>query len=133
MPPRPHKPCRKPGCSRLTQDATGYCPAHMEWGQQKADADLAKRRQVADDRRGTAHERGYNAAWRNVTRGRVLSNGKRSGGWLRANPICAMCGKPATVVDHIIPHRGDSKLFWDTDNWQPLCARCHNKKTARGE
>lgn len=32
----------------------------------------------------------------------------------------------ATVVDHKIPHRGDSKLFWDRSNWQPLCADHHN-------
>ena len=36
----------------------------------------------------------------------------------------------ATVVDHIIPHKGDQKLFWDTRNWQPLCKPCHDKKTA---
>ena len=35
----------------------------------------------------------------------------------------------ATVVDHIVPHRGDPKLFWDPDNWQTLCKRCHDKKT----
>ena len=22
-------------------------------------------------------------------------------------------------------------LFWDTDNWQPLCKQCHSAKTAR--
>ena len=35
----------------------------------------------------------------------------------------------ATVVDHIVPHRGDQKLFWDQNNWQPLCKSCHDKKT----
>lgn len=35
----------------------------------------------------------------------------------------------ATVVDHIIPHRGDQKLFWDRGNWQPLCEHHHNVKT----
>ena len=35
----------------------------------------------------------------------------------------------ATVVDHIIPHRGDQKLFWDRSNWQPLCEHHHNVKT----
>ena len=35
----------------------------------------------------------------------------------------------ATVVDHIIPHRGDQKLFWDQNNWQALCKSCHDKKT----
>jgi len=33
---------------------------------------------------------------------------------------------PATVVDHIIPHKGDDKLFWDQTNWQPLCKECHD-------
>jgi 5-methylcytosine-specific restriction protein A len=36
----------------------------------------------------------------------------------------------ANVVDHIVDHRGDTKLFWDTSNWQPLCKPCHSEKTA---
>ena len=43
-----------------------------------------KRRQAADDRRGTAHERGYNATWR-----------KARATFLRRNPLCTECGKPA--------------------------------------
>ena len=39
---------------------------------------------------------------------------------------------PATVVDHIVPHRGDKKLFWDQSNWQPLCKEHHDKKTGNG-
>ena len=37
----------------------------------------------------------------------------------------------ATVVDHIKRHMGDEKLFWDEENWQALCASCHNKKSRR--
>ena len=37
--------------------------------------------------------------------------------------------RKATVVDHIIPHRGDDALFWDQSNWQALCKKCHDKKT----
>jgi hypothetical protein len=42
--------------------------------------------------------------------------------------MCADTGDitPATVVDHIIPHRGDQELFWDRSNWQPLCAPHHD-------
>ncbi|WP_425985888.1 HNH endonuclease [Brevundimonas sp. TWP1-2-1b1] len=32
----------------------------------------------------------------------------------------------AQCVDHIQPHRGDLKLFWERTNWQPLCNPCHN-------
>lgn len=39
----------------------------------------------------------------------------------------------ATVVDHIVPHRGDKVAFWDHDNWQALCKRHHDKKTAGEE
>ena len=39
---------------------------------------------------------------------------------------------PAIVVDHIIPHRGNQRLFWDMKNWQPLCKDCHDRKTGSG-
>lgn len=55
-----------------------------------------------------------------------------------ANPLCVECereGKTTAsqVVDHIKPHKGDVELFWSVDNWQALCKRCHDRKTARGE
>lgn len=56
--------------------------------------------------------------------------------FLAAHPLCEECLKEgrytkATVVDHIIPHRGDPKLFWDESNWQALCKKCHDKKTGK--
>lgn len=39
----------------------------------------------------------------------------------------------ATVVDHITPHKGDLKLFWDETNLQALCAPCHNGAKAQIE
>ena len=56
--------------------------------------------------------------------------------WLNEHPLCSACleqGKTtlATVVDHVVPHKGDAVLFWDsTGNWQSLCATCHNRKSA---
>lgn len=39
----------------------------------------------------------------------------------------------ATVVDHVVPHRSDTTLFWDEHgNWQSLCAACHARKTTAG-
>lgn len=42
--------------------------------------------------------------------------------------MCAAEGKvvAANVVDHIVPHKGDEKLFWDEDNWQALCPPHHD-------
>lgn len=36
----------------------------------------------------------------------------------------------ATVVDHIIPHRGNDEFFWSVDNWQSLCEHHHNSEKA---
>lgn len=75
--------------------------------------------------RGTAHQRGYTSAWAKARRF-----------FLDKHPLCAEHQKlgdvvEATVVDHIVPHKGDKDLFWDRSNWQPLCKPCHDRKTAR--
>src|SRR5574338_248955 len=54
---------------------------------------------------------------------------------LRNSPLCKHCmneGKviEATVADHITPHRGDTRLFWDAGNLQSLCDYHHRAKTA---
>lgn len=75
--------------------------------------------------RESAASRGYGWRWRLARRG-----------FLAAHPLCAQCSaegvvRAATVVDHIIPHKGDQALFWDRSNWQPLCKAHHDRKTAR--
>jgi 5-methylcytosine-specific restriction protein A len=54
--------------------------------------------------------------------------------WLEANPIYRLerwdVSRPATVVDHIVPHKGDHLLMWAEWNWQPLTKRAHDRKTA---
>lgn len=57
---------------------------------------------------------------------------------MQEQPLCVLCQRlgrieAATVVDHVVPHRGDELLFWDAGNWQPLCKRCHDTKTGRGQ
>ena len=75
--------------------------------------------------RPSAARRGYGARWRRVR-----------AAYLTRHPICVQCEaagrlEPATVVDHVLPHRGSARLFWDEANWQGLCKRCHDAKTAR--
>lgn len=58
--------------------------------------------------------------------------------FLAHNPLCVLCKRLgrtvlASIVDHIVPHRGDMVLFWDVTNWQSLCVTCHNVKSGRGE
>lgn len=38
----------------------------------------------------------------------------------------------ACHFDHIIPHRGDMRLFWDESNWQALCESWHDHKIGYG-
>jgi 5-methylcytosine-specific restriction protein A len=85
-------------------------------------------RQVAarEKPRASAARRGYDSRWQ-----------KARLGFLARNPLCVECERrgeltPASVVDHIEPHRGNVGLFWDVRNWQALCKRCHDRKTARG-
>ncbi len=106
MPMKPKKPCKHPGCPMLTDDK--YCEFHIR---------------LYKNERASAKERGYDSRWR-AARSRFL----------KANPLCVRCKDngtitPATVVDHIKPHRGDNILFWNEINWQSLCKKCHDKKT----
>ncbi len=105
------RPCRYPGCPNLCEKGI-YCEEHSDYS--------------ADRLRGGAAARGYDARWRKARKA-----------FLTRHPLCAECLKngtltPATVVDHIVPHRGDHALFWDEQNWQPLCKSCHDKKTGGG-
>jgi len=78
--------------------------------------------------RSTSSERGYNNIWQ-----------KARNTFLLSHPCCRMCEEEgrvtrATVVDHIIPHKGDQKLFWDTrNNWQALCTKHHSATKQRIE
>lgn len=81
----------------------------------------------APPERASSAQRGYGGKWQ-----------KARAGWLKAHPLCVMClargeTTPASVVDHITPHRGDWSLFWDSANWQSLCAPHHNRDKQRTE
>lgn len=54
---------------------------------------------------------------------------------LSADPLCSMCRPritPATVCDHVKPHKGNEALFW-SGPFQSLCATCHNSDKQRIE
>ena len=110
LPQRLRKPCSHVGCPNLT--AERFCEQHKEEAKQY------------DRERGTRQQRGYTNRWLKC---RII--------YLRAHPLCVVCLKAnrvtaATEVDHIIPHKGDPRLFWDESNWQSLCKSCHSTKTA---
>jgi len=52
--------------------------------------------------------------------------------YLSEHPQCNVvgCNRIATVVDHIIPIRQGGDI-WNRNNWQGLCKKHHNSKTAK--
>lgn len=69
-----------------------------------------------DAKRPSSSERGYDGKW-----------AKERAAYLAVHTRCVRCNAPSTVVDHIVPHRGDRQLFWSRSNWQPLCTPCHSR------
>lgn len=108
MPRRPQTPCKYPGCPKRVPYGRKYCDEHE---------------QRCQGERKNAVLRGYGREWQKARKF-----------FLKRHPWCARCKEkgrlvPATVVDHIKPHRGDLDLFWNEKNWQPLCKSCHDHKT----
>lgn len=110
MPYAALSPCRG-GCGKAV--ARGYC-------------DACRGKAVEKQRRPSSTERGYGYRWQRASKA-----------WLRAHPLAVDWFKEhdgrvvlAEVVDHIVPHRGDMKLFWDPGNWQGLTKADHDRKTA---
>jgi 5-methylcytosine-specific restriction enzyme A len=80
-------------------------------------------------KRSSARQRGYDRRWE-----------KARAAFLREpeNRFCRKCQQRgpmtlATIVDHVVPHRGDPDLFWDRSNWQPLCKAHHDRDKQRQE
>jgi 5-methylcytosine-specific restriction protein A len=108
-PLKPRVACKFPLCPELL-DSPGYCKKHR-----------ALMGYVSDQ----WHYLYNNQRWR-----------KYSKGYLNKHPLCHQCKQenqiaPSDVVDHIVPHRGDRKLFWDSENHQALCNTCHHVKTGK--
>ena len=108
------RPCASPGCAALVEG--GYC--------EKCHRD--KPSKLAERTRLSSSVRGYGKRWQAMSAAR-----------LNKHPFCADPFKihspfpgPATLTDHIVPHKGDMALFWNPKNWQSLCSSCHSRKTA---
>lgn len=115
----------RPGCkNRVPMGSGAYCE------------DCRPTQRAAQ--RGTAVERGYDWRWTAASKAFLREFplcGMRPGGQA---PVMSRCADqqwvtPATLVDHVVPQRGDQVLFWNRDgNWQALCRECHTAKTRAG-
>ena len=48
--------------------------------------------------------------------------------FIRANPLCARCGKVAEQVHHVIPRAQRPDLTYVWDNLMSICTDCHMKE-----
>ena len=107
--------------------ATQPCPKLVPRGQTRCDDHEQKHQADDRERRGSAAARGYGARWQRYRLD-----------FLRRNPLCVLCKEEgtvtaATVVDHIVDHKGDERLFWHEANHRALCASHHNRRTDAGD
>ena len=103
--------CSTPGCPEMYPRGEG--------------TRCIKCRAIADKRRGTSTERGYNTRAHRTFRNAVLE----------ADPICVICNKAqATVADHYPRSRKELLELGMNANapqyGRGLCKRCHDKATA---
>lgn len=107
---KPLRPCRHPGCGKLTQE--GYCPLHRP-------------KEPPRSREAQAYRRWYSLdIWTKDLRPTQLL----------LEPFCRECARNgvrrfATDVDHVKDHKGDWAKFIDRRNLQSLCHNCHGRKT----
>lgn len=114
MPLKPMRPCAAPGCGTLTRGK--YCESH------RTVVSAGKIRKASS----AWHWMYGTELWRRCLRP----------GQLMREPFCRECARlglrtKATVVDHVIPHEGDWRLFCDEGNLQSLCKSHHDAKTMR--
>ena len=112
MPRKPKKPCKYPGCARLTNG--NYCEEHARMARQNYERYL----------RGYDSGERYGRAWRKIrTR------------YIAAHPLCEKCAEAGKYVKAALVHH--LKLIADggtheDENLMSLCVSCHEKMHRRG-
>lgn len=124
------KACKTYGCRNLHTNPSGWCDEcmkkyrakHPEKYSEEAKAKRLESQRRYDERRGSASSRGYDAKWTAFAKG-----------FLKAHPLCAICGEPAKVVDHKditadMMMDAWGKFDYDESHYQPLCVKCNVRK-----
>ena len=114
MPNKPKRPCRFPGCPKLTGNKDGYCDEHLRM----------HRKDYERYMRGYVHHKRYGSGWRKI-RAR----------YMRKEPLCEACREQgkielATLVHHKKPLSDGGTN--DEENLMSLCVSCHEKIHRRG-
>jgi 5-methylcytosine-specific restriction endonuclease McrA len=103
--------CAVPGCRRFAALPGRYCDDHRP--------EESEKHRLADQYRDSPGRRGYDAEWQRVR-----------DEYLRQQPACERCRKPAEMVHHRLPIRaGGARL--EAANLESLCQKCHQRTHAR--
>lgn len=100
--------------------------------------------QAPKDEAGRSRFRDANTPGRAMMRSRKWRGDDNGVGGLRWHILkrdlftCRICGAVHAdtrmlEADHIVPHKGDPKLFWDKDNLWCVCGDCHRTVCQRIE
>lgn len=124
MPPKPKRPCNKPGCPNLTTGA--YCGKH----QAESDKRKSELNQYYDQHQRNQRSRAFykSRAWQ-VARQRALA---------RDNHVCQECWAKHHIITlaDTVHHRVEISKDWSKrlqmDNLVSLCSACHNKRHSKG-
>ncbi len=98
--------CKAPGCPAIIASGP-YCLIHTRTTYRDQDA-----------RRPNSRRRGYTAEWEKIRKRFLLEH-----------PLCVVCGREATQVDHRIPLSAGGTH--DEANLQAMCVSHHSSKTMR--
>lgn len=110
------KRCKTYGCPNLHHNVSGYCDeCTARW----------KAAHRTGDTRPSASARGYGWEWTRFAKA-----------FLQEHPVCEMCGRPATCVDHKDIPADVMMEVWgqfdlDPSHYQALCSACNASKGAR--
>ncbi|MCL2440462.1 MAG: HNH endonuclease [Treponema sp.] len=104
------KICKEPGCNILIQPDKTYCDKHIK--EKKMPFENAVRN---------------NALLYNTTAWKKLRAQK-----IKEQSFCSKCGINKNLsVHHKLPPLGDSAIFYDYNNLDVLCDKCHRIETNR--
>ena len=111
MPYSPKKPCRYPGCCKLTHQT--YCEEHAKLVARNYDK----------YQRPTRTKKSYGRAWQ-----------RARNHYIQLHPFCEMCLRSgrytqATEVHHVLPISQDGTNA--QENLMSLCKPCHSRITAK--
>ena len=114
--------CKATGCCRLVDPSTGhkYCLEHQAL-ERKEQEERMKNRPFYPHARHNAWPQLYNSPKWKTLRAKKFED----------NPLCEICGAPATEVHHIRAHNGDPDLFYDYDNLMSICHSSHVRETQK--